>query len=178
MNWVCAPTAIVAEAGETVRLLTVSVFTFTVAVLPLYLAVIVAEPAVELAVTCPIVAESLFPTVTILLSLDVQVAAVVTILVVLSVKVAVAINLPLVPVGNVRGVGEITSDFSAASVTVKLAVPLTEPRVALIVALPAFWAAAKPAVLIVATSVVLEAHTTSKVTFWVVESENVPVAAN
>jgi hypothetical protein len=66
------------------------------------------------------------------------------------------------------GVTGVTAiDTSVAVVTVSMVFPLTLPSVALIVVLPAFSAEARPALLIVAVVVLVEAHVTLAVRFCV-----------
>src|SRR5581483_6990544 len=62
--------------------------------------------------------------------------------------------------------------------TVSTVEPLTDPKVALIVLVPAATPVASPAVVIVATEVVPDAHVTWLVTFCVLLSVYVPVAVN
>jgi hypothetical protein len=69
-----------------------------------------------------------------------------------------------------------------AALTVRVADPLTEPDVAVIVDVPAPTLVASPwlpaALLIVATFGVPEVQVTEVVMFWVLPSEYVPVAVN
>src|SRR5262249_25849017 len=79
------------------------------------------------------------------------------------------------PVAGVGVAGVPVFDWRAAAVTVRVVVPLTPPRVALMVEVPAATPVANPAALIVATPVADEAQVTCEVKFWVVLLEKVPV---
>ena len=63
-------------------------------------------------------------------------------------------------------------------VTVRVVVPVMDPKVAVMVVLPAATPVARPVALIVAIVGVDEFQATWEVRSWVVESENVPVATN
>src|SRR5271157_4074404 len=69
-------------------------------------------------------------------------------------------------------------DCKAAAVTVSTVEPLTPLSVALIFEVPVPTPVARPAVVIVATDVVADAHVTWLVRFAVELSEYVPVAVN
>lgn len=99
-----------------------------------------------------------------------------------SVNVPVAVNCSLVP-SAIDGVAGVTAnDTSAAVLTVSVVDPLTEPEVAVIVAVPSPTLLPKPcvgaALLIVATVAVSEPHCTVLVMFCVLPSVYVPVAVN
>lgn len=78
--------------------------------------------------------------------------------------------------------GATAIDCSIAGVTVKSVVPLMPLKVALIVEVPTVRAWENPLLpavsLMVATVGALEVQVASKVRFWVVESEKVPITAN
>jgi hypothetical protein len=69
-------------------------------------------------------------------------------------------------------------DCNVAAVTVRVAVPVTEPDFAVMEELPAETAVARPAALMVATAGAAEAQVTLAVRFCVLLSVNVPVAVN
>lgn len=71
--------------------------------------------------------------------------------VLLSLKVAVAVNCLVVPTGMLELAGVTAIEVTVAPVTVSAAVPLTEPDVAVIVAVPVPTAVASPAELTAAT---------------------------
>jgi len=79
---------------------------------------------------------------------------------------------PTVPPGN-----DVVLIVTVAC-TVKLALPETEPLVAVIVVVPAATAVASPDAFMVATAVFEDDHVTWLVMFWVLLSEYVPVAVN
>lgn len=99
-----------------------------------------------------------------------------------SVNVPVAVNCSLVP-SAIDGVAGVTAnDTSPAVLTVSVVDPLTEPEVAVIVAVPSPTLLPKPcvgaALPIVATVAVSELHCTVLVIFCVLPSVYVPVAVN
>jgi hypothetical protein len=67
---------------------------------------------------------------------------------------------------------------SVAGDTFKVVPPVTAFRVAEMLVLPTLTAVASPALLMVATPVLVEAQVTEPVRFWVLASEYVPVAVN
>jgi len=88
------------------------------------------------------------------------------------------VNCSVVP-GAIEGVAGVTAiETSVAAVAVSVADPLTEPDVAVIVAVPCATLVASPVVVMVATAGVLELHCTVLVMFCVLPSLNVPVAVN
>ena len=113
---------------------------------------------------------------------ELQVAVAVKSLVEPSVKVPVATNCCIVPRAIVGLVGVIAMDTSAAEVTVIVVEPCTDPEVAVILAVPVCWLLANPwlplALLMVATEVASELHSTVSVTFCVLPSVKTPVAEN
>ncbi len=105
---------------------------------------------------------------------EAQVAELVRSFVVPSVNVPVAVNCCVVP-RAIDGVAGVTAiETRAAALTVRLVDPVTEPEVAVMLAVPSPWLLAspwKPAVLlIVATAVASEAHCTVVVMFCVLLS--------
>jgi hypothetical protein len=116
----------------------------------------VANPP-ELIVAVPVVPEA-------------QVTVAVRFWVLLSLKVPVATNCWVAPLAIDGFVGVTAIEFSVAAVTVNTVLPLTAPRVALIVLVPVPTPVAKPPELIVAVPVVPEAQVTVPVTFWVLLS--------
>ena len=96
--------------------------------------------------------------------LEVQVALLVMFWVLLSANVAVAVYCcvvaPPIPVTEICAVvGMIEIDLIAELVTVTVAVPLTEPEVAVMAAVPALMPLTNPFVLTVATAVAEDLHT-------------------
>jgi hypothetical protein len=91
----------------------------------------------------------------------------------------VAVNWSVVP-GAIEAVTGVTPiDTNVAAVAVSVAEPLTEPNVAVIVAVPGSTLVASPIVEeMVATVGALELHCTLPVMSWVLPSLNVPVAVN
>ncbi len=90
-------------------------------------------------------------------------------------------NWSVVPAAMLGGeLGVMAIDTRVAAVTVIVVVPDTAPRVAVIVTgPPALTPVAKPpGEEIVAVLRALEVQDTELVRFWVLESENVPVAVN
>ena len=95
-----------------------------------------------------------------------------------SLKIPVAVYGRVNPAAS-RALGEATEmETRVAAVTVRLAVPLMAPRVAVIVALPTVEVLARPPLLMVATLVALEFQVTEPVRFWVLPSLRLPVAMN
>jgi len=92
------------------------------------------------------------------------------------------VNCCFVPFAMPGLVGVTAMDTRDAGFTVKAAEPDTFPDAAVIVVVPDATDVASPceaaALLIVATPVLEELHTTDAVRFWVVLSEYVPVAVN
>jgi len=74
--------------------------------------------------------------------------------------------------------GTTFTETAAAGVTVRLAVPVTVPEVALIVAVPIILATAAPATLMLAVAGADEIQVAVCVRFCVLPSVNVPVAVN
>jgi hypothetical protein len=113
---------------------------------------------------------------------DDHVAVLVRSCVVPSVYVPVAVNCCVVPAAIVGVTGVTANVTNAAGVTVSVVVPLTEPALAVIWAVPAPVLLANPAVpppvLIVPTPGVSELHSTVPVMFCVLPSVYVPVAVN
>jgi hypothetical protein len=99
-----------------------------------------------------------------------------------SLKVPVAVNCWLVPSAIDGVAGVIASDTSAAEVTVSFVDPVTDPDVAVMVAVPAPVPLANPGfggtLLIVATAETSELHCAVPVMFCVLPSVYVPVAVN
>lgn len=97
-------------------------------------------------------------------------------------KVPVAVNCWVVPRAILRLVGVTAMDTSEAAVTVRVVVPEIVPDVAVIVVEPVAAGVANPcepaALLMAATPVLDELHAAAVVRFWVLPSENVPVATN
>jgi hypothetical protein len=109
---------------------------------------------------------------------DDQVAVLVRFCVLPSVYVPVAVNCSVVP-GAIDGVAGVTAiDTSVATVVVSVADPLTEPDVAVMVAVPCATLVARPVGVMVATAGVLELHCREPLMFCVLPSLNVPVAVN
>jgi hypothetical protein len=133
----------------------------------------VAEPAAT-----P-VASPLLLTVAVGVLDEVQVTCAVISCVVESEYVPVAVNCWVAPTAllAVAGVTAI-EDRVAAAVTVKVAVPDLPLKVAVMVAVPAALAVARPLLATVAVAVLDELQVTCVVIVWVVESEYVPVAVN
>jgi hypothetical protein len=110
---------------------------------------------------------------------DDQFAVLVRFCVLPSVYVPVAMNCAFVP-GAIDDVAGVTAiDTSVAAVTARVADPLVEPDVAVIVVDPCAMLVASPIVeVMVATVGVLELHCTTPVMFCVLPLLNVPVAVN
>jgi hypothetical protein len=119
------------------------------------------------------------PTVAAPVLLDVQVASVVSTCVLESLNVPVAVNANSVPGAMVWPVGETDIDVMVAFVTSSVVVPLTVPRVAVMVA-PDSGATplASPLALPMGASALLEDQVTSVVRLCVLPSLKVPVAEN
>lgn len=95
----------------------------------------------------------------------------------LSLKVAVAVNCLVVPTGMLELAGVTVMEVTVAPVTVSAAAPLTEPDVAVIVAVPVPTAVARPAELTVATEEDDEDQVT-EVNSCVLPSLKLPTALN
>ena len=97
-----------------------------------------------------------------------------------SLYVPVAVNCCDAPVWIDGFVGATAIDVSVtvAAWTVRVVLPVTVPRVARIVEVPAVTPVASPAVVIVAKAVFVELHVTWLVIFCVLPSLYVPVAVN
>jgi hypothetical protein len=96
----------------------------------------------------------------------------------LSLYVPVAVNCCVLPAATEGFTGVTAIDTSVAAVTVSVVLPEMAPLVALMVVPPAFSADAKPEPLIVAVTVLDDAHVTLAVMFCVELSLYVPVAVN
>src|SRR5581483_623071 len=139
------------------------------------------DPKVALIVLVPAATPVASPAVVIVATEvvpDAHVTWLVTFCVLLSVYVPVAVNCCVVPLAIDGFAGVTAIDCNAAGVTVSTVEPFTAPKVALIVLVPVATAVASPAVVIVATEVVPDAHVTWLVTFCVLLSVYVPVAVN
>lgn len=95
-----------------------------------------------------------------------------------SLNVPIAENCWLVVAAIIESPGWIASDARSAALIVAVALPLTEPEVAVIVVVPRLRAVASPLTVIDAMLVFEELHATVPVISCVVPSENVPVALN
>lgn len=104
-------------------------------------------------------------------------AAAVTSCVLLSLKVPVAVNCLLVPTAMLEFVGVTAIETSVAPVTVRLALPVTDPEVAEMVAVPAATPLAKPDEFTDAVPVAEDDHVTD-VSNCVLPSSKLPVAVN
>ena len=97
-------------------------------------------------------------------------------------KLPVAVYCTGAPTAIVAVPGVIVMDMRVAAVTVSVVVFVTDPSAAVIVVEPTVIAVASPlepaVLLIVATALFDEVHTTDAVMSWVVPSLNVPVAVN
>jgi len=97
--------------------------------------------------------------------------------VLLSLKVPVAVNCFVELVGIVEFAGVTAMDTKVAAVTVKDAVPLTDPDVAVIVVVPVPVLVASPVVSMVATELA-EEDQTNDVNSCVLPSSKLPTAVN
>jgi len=104
-------------------------------------------------------------------------AEAVTSCVLLSLKVPVAVNCFVVPTAMVELAGVTTRDTSVAALTLRVAVPVTEPEAALIVVVPVPTAVARPDMSIVETPARDVDHVT-EVSSWVLPSSKLPTAVN
>jgi hypothetical protein len=95
-----------------------------------------------------------------------------------SVYVPVAVNCWVVPFGIDWLIGVTVTETSAAGVTLREVVPLTDPDVAIIVADPTAAPLARPVAFTVATPVLEDVQLTEDVRSLVLPSVNVPVALN
>lgn len=93
-------------------------------------------------------------------------------------NIPVAVNCVVVPSAMLGLVGVTSIETSVALVTVNWVEPETLATVAVIVLLPAEMDVANPALLIVATPVLVELHVAKFVRSCGVPSENIPVAVN
>src|SRR5438132_1440725 len=89
-----------------------------------------------------------------------------------------AVNCWVWPLGTLADCGVIAIETSDAAVTVRTVEPVTDPEVALMVAVPVAMLVARPVLLTVATVVVSELHCTVFVMFCMVPLVNAPVAVN
>ncbi len=96
----------------------------------------------------------------------------------LSEYVPVAVNCSVRPLAMLGLAGVTAIDSNVAAVTVRTVEPVTPLSIALIVEVPTPTPVARPALVIVATDAVAEAHVTWLVRFSVELSEYVPVAVN
>jgi len=94
-----------------------------------------------------------------------------------SLKLAVAVNCLVVLTGMLELAGVTVMEVTVAPVTVSAAVPLTEPEVALTVAVPVPTPVARPEELMVATEEEDEDQVTEG-NSWVLPSSKLPVAVN
>src|SRR5690348_17745608 len=94
-----------------------------------------------------------------------------------SLKLPVAVNCLVVLAGILELAGVTFTETTVAPVTVSAAVPLTEPEVAVIVAVPVPTVVAKPAELMVATAEEEEDHATDG-NNCVLPSSKLPTALN
>ena len=97
--------------------------------------------------------------------------------VVLSLKVPIAVNCLVVPTAMLELAGVTVIENRVAPVTLRVAVPVTEPEVALMVAVPTPTPVDKPAELIVATVDGDDDHAT-EVSTCVLPSSKLPIAVN
>ena len=168
------PAARLAVAGVTAMEDRVAAVTVRVAVpdLPLKAAVMVAVPA-TLAVARPL----LFTVAVVVLD-ELQVTCAVIFWVVESEYVPVAVNCWVVPAALLAVAGVTAIEDRVAAVTVRVAVPDLPLKAAVMVAVPATLAVARPLLLTVAVVVLDELQVTCAVISRLVPSEYVPVAAN
>src|ERR1700722_2230237 len=95
-----------------------------------------------------------------------------------SLKVPVAVNCCVAFLASVGFAGVTVKVFSVTAVTVSDADPVTAPDVPLIAEVPADFAVARPAAVIVATAEVWDVQVTLEVMSWEVPSLKWPVALN
>ena len=108
-----------------------------------------------------------------------QVADFVTSDVVASEYVPLAANCVLTPIAVYAGFGVIAIDWSTAGVTVRVALPKTDPELAVIIAIPSPAACASPvAAFTVATEVWLEVQVAIPLRSAVLPSLKFPIALN
>ena len=136
------------------------------------MAVMVAVPAEEA------VARPLLLTVTTNVFDELQVTCVVILKLVPSEYAPVAVNCWMNPVGMLELAGVTDMEERVAEITVRVVLPEISPEVAVMVAVPAATAVARPLLLTVAADVFDELQVTCVVISRLVPSENVPVAAN
>ena len=171
--WV-VPTGMLGLAGVTAmedRVAEVTVRVVLPEILP-EVAVMVAVPAATA------VARPLLLTVATDVLDEVQVTCVVISWVVPSEYVPVAVNCWVVPAGMLGLAGVTDMEDRVAEVTVRVVLPRYSREVAVMVAVPAATAVARPLLLTVATDVLDELQVTCVVISWVVPSEYVPEAVN
>lgn len=89
-----------------------------------------------------------------------------------------AVNCWVWPLGTLADCGVIAIETSDAAVTVRTVEPVTDPEVALMVAVPVAMLVARPVLLTVAVEVAFELHVAVEVRFCELPSVNVPVAVN
>jgi len=89
-----------------------------------------------------------------------------------------AVNCWVWPLGTLADCGVIAIETSDAAVMVRTVEPVTDPEVALMVAVPVAMLVARPVLLTVAVEVASELHVAVEVRFCELPSVNVPVAAN
>lgn len=108
---------------------------------------------------------------------ELQMTEVVTSCVLESLKVPVAVNCLVVPTAMLEFAGVTASETRVALVTVKDAVPFTEPELAVMVAVPVPVLVTKP----VASTVAIEFEDEVQVSegnSWVLPSSKLPIAVN
>ena len=89
-----------------------------------------------------------------------------------------AVNCWVWPLGTLADCGVIAIETSDAAVMVRTVEPVTDPEVALMVAVPVAMLVARPVLLTVAVEVAFELHVAVEVRFCELPSVNVPVAMN
>jgi len=182
MNCCVVPAAMLGLAGVTAMDWSVAAVTFRVVepeTAP-EVAVMVVEP------TARAVAKPFEPAALLMAALaaseELQATEVVRSWVVLSENVPVAMHCCVVPAAMLGLVGVTAMETSVATVTFRVVVPETAPRVAVMVVEPAASVLALPlepaTLLMVALVASEELQATEVVRSWVVLSENVPVAMN
>ena len=137
-------------------------------------AVIVVDPRAT-----PVMMPVVGPTVAMDVALELQLALVDTFIVVPSEYVPVAVSCRDSPIPEEAGLGVIAIDSTTADVTVKVAVPDTEPELAVMTADPGATAVTRPEVAFtLAMAGALEVQVTVLVKSRVLVSLKVPVAVN
>jgi len=109
---------------------------------------------------------------------ELQVTCVVILKLVPSEYAPVAVNCWMNPVGMLELAGVTDMEERVAEITVRVVLPEISPDAAVMVAVPAATAVARPLLLTVAADVFDELQATCVVISRLVPSENVPVAAN